>query len=59
MNGNTWVHGEWMDYAEDAVGWATAGEAYVIEYEAVPVPSAVLLLASGLLGLLGFRRHRR
>lgn len=32
---------------------------YIIEYDVVPVPGAVLLFSSGLIGLLGLRRFSR
>ena len=57
--------GHWNDYPLDALfECCKSTSGYIVEYEgiaAVPEPSALLLLASGLMGLGGvaWKRHRR
>ena len=47
-------NGSWNDMHNN---YTASG--YVVEYDAVPIPGAVWLLGSGLLGLIGIRRRRQ
>lgn len=48
--------GYWFDQPNTPSTGGNGVAAYIIEYQAVPVPAAVWMLGSGLLGLLGLRR---
>ncbi len=61
LGANQWNIGMWNDNNLQPGTGGGYGAAYIIEYEpsAVPIPAAVWLFGSGLLGLIGFSRRKK
>ena len=57
LGANQWNLGRWNDVDHVSGSAAGYGAAYIIEYEPVPVPGAILLFGSGLIGFVGLKRR--